>query len=275
MYDAWLRDIDDRLAFATAAGLAASSLKIYRRYLRELAGTAAAQALGPWDLTLDDLTRFVGRAHWSAETKKSARTAVRNFYRWAEQTGRAATDPSRLLPPVRVRRGVPRPTPDPVLNEAFARATGPRDRLILMLAAYQGLRRAEIAVVHSDDLGEDLFGPALLVHGKGGKQRCVPLHPVVYEAIIERPHGWLFPGQIDGHLSAHHVGVVGARLLPGRWTLHTLRHRFLSAGYAAERDIRAMQELAGHSSVETTMIYTQIPAGALRRAVLAAGPAAA
>ena len=61
-----------------------------------------------------------------------------------------------------------------------------------------------------------------------------------------------------------------ARTLPDAWTTHTLRHRFASAAYAADRDIRAVQELLGHASVSTTQIYTAIPAEAARRAVASA-----
>lgn len=65
-----------------------------------------------------------------------------------------------------------------------------------------------------------------------------------------------------------------SELLPGRWTAHTLRHRFGTVTYAADHDIRAVQELLGHASVATTQIYTAVPDDAKRRAALAASLAA-
>ncbi|WP_022899139.1 tyrosine-type recombinase/integrase, partial [Humibacter albus] len=80
----------------------------------------------------------------------------------------------------------------------------------------------------------------------------------------------LFPGRVDGHLSAAYVSKLISRALPEGVTAHPLRHRFASRAYAAERDIRAVQELLGHASVATTQIYTAVPDAALRRAALAA-----
>jgi site-specific recombinase XerD len=62
--------------------------------------------------------------------------------------------------------------------------------------------------------------------------------------------------------------VIGSLLADG-WTAHTLRHRFASLCYAHERDLRAVQELLGHASITTTQIYTAVPDGAMRDAVLA------
>ena len=70
-----------------------------------------------------------------------------------------------------------------------------------------------------------------------------------------------------------HVGKIVSRLLPDGWTTHTLRHRFASAAYRADRDIRAVQDLLGHADVRTTQIYTAIPDHARRRACSAASVA--
>jgi site-specific recombinase XerD len=80
----------------------------------------------------------------------------------------------------------------------------------------------------------------------------------------------VFPGQVNGHLTSGYVSKLVSDALPPGWTAHTLRHRFASVAYSADRDIRAVQELLGHASVATTQIYTAIPKDALRRAVNAA-----
>jgi integrase len=267
--EAWRGTLDDYRAWMVAAGVAASTLRIYLCYVVRLA--SRVHGLGPWEVGVDELAAFLSVAAWRPATRKSARAAVRSFYGWATITGRMSADPSRLLRPVRVPAGLPRPCPDDVLNRALLRA-GARDQLMLMLPAYAGLRRAETAGVHS----RDVAGSVLRVYGKGGKVRDVPLHPVLIDAIDGRPHGWLFPGQVDGggHLSPDRVGHVIRDLLGSGWTAHTLRHRFLTRCYAAERDVRAVQVLAGHAKLDTTMIYTKVPDGALLRAVMAAGPAA-
>lgn len=140
---------------------------------------------------------------------------------------------------------------------------------MLLLAALAGLRRSEIAKVHTQDIRRDAFGAGMLrVRGKGDKEREIPIHPALM-VLLDRlePGCWAFPGQIDGHVSPDWVGTVIRRRLGGGWTAHTLRHSFASRAYAVERDLRAVQELLGHSKPETTAIYTAIPAGALVRAV--------
>ncbi len=125
-------------------------------------------------------------------------------------------------------------------------------------------------MVHSRDVIESLDGWVLCVHGKGGKTRMLPLVDDVARRLRARPKGYAFPGQIDGHLSPAHVGKLIARVLPDHWTAHTLRHRFATAAYRADRDLIAVQQLLGHSSVATTQRYTALPNDALRRAVMGA-----
>lgn len=143
----------------------------------------------------------------------------------------------------------------------------PRERLMLRLAAECGLRRAEIAGIHSRDLVDDLLGWSLVVHGKGDRDRVVPLPVAIALELRAQPEGWVFPGDDDGHLSPRWVGRVTARLLPEGWTLHTLRHRFATRAYAVDRDLLTVQTLLGHASPVTTRRYVALPDDALRRTV--------
>lgn len=247
-----------------ASGLSAGTIRVRCHYVRQLAARYPARDV--LTLSTDEITDYLARPGWRPETRKSARMCIQRFYRWAQLTGRVDHDPARLLPTVTVPLTVPRPTPDAVLARALLLG-GRRDRLMVMLAAYAGLRREEIARTHS----RDVLGETLLVRGKGGRERTVPLHPHLLVALAGIPDGYLFPGSVDGHLSAGHVGRILARLLGPGWTAHTLRHRFATRAYAAERDLLAVQELLGHSRPETTRRYTALPDGALRAAVLAAG----
>ena len=81
--------------------------------------------------------------------------------------------------------------------------------------------------------------------------------------------GWLFPAR-DGerHLQPKWIGVLIGRALGPGWTTHTVRHRFATQAYQTQRDLRAVQELLGHSKPETTARYAAVPDGALAAAVL-------
>lgn len=156
---------------------------------------------------------------------------------------------------------------------------------MLLFGAYAGLRCAEIAAVHPDDMVDG----QMRVVGKGGKERRVPLHPRLVAAVdaeLQRRRaghsgtgfrygetaavegGYLFPGQSGGHTTPNSVTRRLSRLLGAACSGHQLRHRFASQAYAVGRDLRAVQELLGHSKPETTARYTAIPDGALEEAVM-------
>lgn len=259
---AWQTAIATFVAHLVAGGVPPGTVKTRCSYLTRLARVSAS----PWQIGLDDLVEWLaGYPHWSPETRRSAITSVRVFYRWAVDTGRMDADPTLRLRAVKIPASVPRPTPEEIFQRALTTAP-PRDRLMLLLAATCGLRRGEIARIHSTWL----VGDSLHVIGKGGRRRVVPVLPTLAHRLGSRPHGYIFPGKIAGHISPDRVGHILADLLGPGWSGHTLRHRFATRAYSADRDLLAVQQLLGHSSVATTQRYTQVPDGALRRAATAA-----
>ena len=247
-----------------ASGRREATTVLYRHYM-----TAAATLLGgtPWDVTETDLEQVLGTMVGGVSARKSMRTAVGGFYRWAARTGRIDHDPAQNLPTVRVPQGRPRPTPEGVLAEALA-AASPRERLMIELGALAGLRAGEISRVHRDDYD----GERLTVHGKGGRERHVPITAGNLQEALREADGWLFPNiQRGGHLTPNHVSKLLARSLPDPWTAHTLRHRFGTRAYAGTRDLLAVSTLLGHASPVTTLIYVLMPDDHLRSAVEAAG----
>jgi integrase len=252
-----------------AGGQPLTSLKLRRiqlvRMARDLGGS-------PTDATTDTLVAwFGGQTGWKTETRRSYRAAVRGFWRWAYRTKRVPHHLADELPTVREHRGAPRPAPDWAYREALA-AAEPRVALMLRLAAEAGLRRGEVARVHSRDLLEGAGGAQLLVHGKGGKERVVPLSVSLADAIREYcSGGYVFVGETNGHLSPWWVGDLVQRVLPDGWTMHNLRHRFASRAYRGTRNLRAVQTLLGHSNLSVTERYTAVDDDEIRAAMEAAG----
>jgi integrase len=267
MNRAWSAEITTHLAWLSAGAASPGTIRCRRYYLERLA--AVHPDRGPWSLTTDDLASFVGQPGWSPETRKSARSTVRRFYGWALLTARITVDPSLALPTVRVPPGVPRPAPPDVVVHALELARDDRQQCWVLLARLAGLRRGEVAAVRAEHVTRHPT-PELLVVGKGGRGRVVPMHPLLLDRLdrLDVTRGWLFPGQVDGHVSPEWVGKVLARLLGHGWTAHTLRHAAATHWYSIERDLRATQELLGHAKPETTMRYTRVPDGAKLSAVL-------
>lgn len=259
----WNSDISAWRDYMTAAGLPETTreMRVYhvRRLARELGGT-------PTTVTFEGLVEWLAARGWKPNTRKSYRASLRSFYAWAMATGRTTESPAHLLPPVRVPRARPRPTPEAAFRAAM-RTDDERVRLAVMLTGICGLRRGEAARARREDLEPDLLGQVLRVTGKGGHVRLVPLPDELAREILSRPDGWLFPSSHGEHLTPNHLGKLVSKHLPEGFTTHTLRHRCGTRAYAVTKDLRAVQELLGHAKPETTAIYTAVPEASIRAAV--------
>lgn len=260
----WRAPITAWAQWMTAAGRRAETIRTRTDHLRRL---SRALPGSPWEVTTAQLVEWSAAQSWAHETRRSVHNSLRSFYDWATRAGHVASSPAEELPVIAPPPPSPRPCPAPVLEEARADAD-PRLLLMIRLASELGLRRAEIAQVHERDLVPDLLGWTLVTHGKGGKERVVPLAEDLAQAIrlaCRAGGGWAFPGRVDGHLSAQYVGKLLSRALASGWTGHTLRHRFGSVTYAATGDLMSVSRLMGHSSVATTQRYVATDAATLRR----------
>lgn len=242
-----------------------------------------------WD-DVADVTATRLRSHIAARREdglsnvSAARelSALKGFIAFARvQAGRENTDAPRLRGP-RIKKGLPRPvTPDDALGlaetvEAMALEdwTGARDRAVLLLLYGAGMRIAEALSLKGSDYP---LAERLTVTGKGGKQRVVPILPIVRDAVMEyvRRSPWpvekdapLFRGARGGPLGQGMVQKATARArkalgLPDTATPHALRHSFATHLLGAGADLRSLQELLGHASLGSTQIYTKVDAATL------------
>ncbi len=258
----WREPLDAWAARLGAGGASRQTVGLRRAHVAQLARAVGGS---PATLEEDTLLTWLGERDWAPETRRAWRSTLRGFFAFVGRDDVAAA-----IPRVRARDPLPRPAPNRVLDAAKTTAD-PRTLVILRLAAEAGLRRGEIAQVHARDLVEDLAGWSLLVHGKGGRERWVPLSAELAAMVRLRcGGGWLLPGRIDGHLSARRVGELASEVMPEGWTLHTLRHRFATRAHDATGDLLAVSRLLGHASVATTQRYVASDAARLRSVALAA-----
>ena len=259
--------------FLEHGGLSEATQRAYRTDLR-----AFAAWLETNDLTLDavdarvlaDYIGELGRGHRRlAPTSISRRlAAIRGCIRYT--FGRAAV-PEATLSPRRPRR-LPDAPKLTELEELLELATGDsplalRNRALLELLYSAGLRSAEAVALDLADV--DFERETVHVHGKGGKERVVPLgeeaaHHVACYLRDGRPE--LALGAVD----ALFLSVRGRRLDTStvRRLLrhpHRLRHAFATHLLEGGADLRVIQELLGHSSLSTTQIYSHVDARRLRR----------
>lgn len=260
-----------------------------RAYMRTAQRLLVGQGIADWD-AVADLSAGHLRTHLAARREQglsnasAARelSALKSFIAFARaQAGREVSDAPRMRGP-RIAKGLPRPvTPDDAIGmaetvDALAVEdwVGVRDRAVLLLLYGAGLRIAEALSLKADALP---LGDRLTVTGKGGKQRVVPLLPIVREAVADYAARcpWplprdeaLFRGAKGGPLAQGMVQKATARArralgLPDTATPHALRHSFATHLLGAGTDLRSLQELLGHASLGSTQIYTQVDAASL------------
>lgn len=249
MSAAWRAAIEDWLTFLRLRGLSPRTMRLRGEHLKFI---AARTVDDPAELTCEVLRALFASRDWSLEYRKSMRASAVSFC-----AHHRICDDGECLPPV---RSAP-PRPRPVTDELWRRLSQVEDErtlLMLRLAAEAGLRRAEVAGLHTDDLTPEADGWSLIIRGKGGKQRVVPVSDELADALQALPSGHVFPSRRGGHLSPEHVGKTVSALMPPGWSMHKLRHRYATRGYAGTGNLRAVQEALGHASVATTQRYTAV-----------------
>ncbi len=261
---AWEPELTAYKASLRAMGRPESTVGVRESQVRRFA--RENPSLDPWDVTLDDILEWFGTKRWSDETRRTHRTAIRSFYKWAKSTGRIAKSPAAKMPVMKAGQARPRPALDSDYALALAKSE-PRERLALRLAAELGLRCGEVVAVNTRDVTGSAGAWWLTVHGKGNKVRELPLPDGLAGPLRVAEDGFVFKGNYDGHLSSQYMGKIISRLLPEGVTMHMLRHRFATMAYNVDRDVFTVQRLLGHASPSTTQRYVQVSDLNMRRLV--------
>lgn len=247
-------DLTDYLTELAVIGRARNTIRIRRTQLRAWLSWLRVRDLTPAQASRADVVRFLAR-YPQPETRAAYRAALRGFHSWLADTGRAPADPTVRIPAVTCPDGDPHPIPDQVLAAVLADVSE-RQRAMLLLGRFAGLRAAEIAAAHSDYLIDTPAGPVVHLRGKGGRLRELPAHPQVVP-LLEGASGLLFPSRAcpDTPIRASSVSTMLARLLPEPWTAHSLRHAFATEAYGHTRDLLLVQRWMGHARPATTVRY--------------------
>ena len=291
-------------------GVAANTLVSYRRDLRRYAEHLTARGIDDLrNVTETDVSEFLvalrrgdpeaGVTALSAVSAARALIAVRGLHRFAAAEGVIDVDVARAVRPPTPSRRLPKSlTVDEVLRlldgaGGESPSDGPltlRNRALLELLYSTGARISEAVGLDVDDI--DTHARSVLLRGKGGKQRLVPVgRPAItaLDAYLVRGRPELagrgrgipaiFLNARGGRLSrqsawqvlqdaAERAGITAA-VSP-----HTLRHSFATRLLDGGADVRVVQELLGHASVTTTQIYTLVTVNALREVWAGAHPRA-
>lgn len=228
----------------------------------------------------------------SMSTLHRRRASVSQFAKWCLRHRLIAEDPMADTPSIKRPKKLPRPFTRDAQDKIEALVLLPQERLLRALLFSAGLRNAEVQALRVRDvtLGETEHDGVLLIHGKGKKERAVPIEPGLWHElrdyllaagdlrgdregrlnafVVARPDGRPFTRKMilkRTHGWEKRAGVEA--VTPHRFR-HTFATRLLEGNEQGEKaDLRQVQELLGHESVATTEIYTQVTAQRLRSAV--------
>lgn len=310
-----LRRTDERLLTQYLAhlrverGLAANTIAAYRRDLRRYLSFCAERGIESADIDAAHIAAWMqavrtgadGGRPLAASSASRALAAVRGLHAfWAEEGAAAGgEDPAALIEaPTRPAR-LPHPLPiadvEALIEAAGRPRTGRlaeqralRDRALVEVLYGLGARISEAIGLDVDDL--DLAERQAVLHGKGDKQRLVPVGRFAADSVsayltrarpalaaLGRGTPALFLGSRGTRLTRQAAwdAVTGAAEAAGiaeHVSPHTLRHSYATHLLHGGADVRAVQELLGHASVTTTQLYTQVTVDSLREVHAAAHP---
>lgn len=270
---------------AAERGAARNTLAAYAADLADAAAFAARGGEASAGMTAATLRRYLGAlaaAGLSARTAARRLSALRHFHRFLVREGVRADDPTAMLDAPQLSAPLPKLLSETEVDALLvAAAQRPTERqAVVMRAALEilyatGLRISELLALPRTALAGD--AALLMVRGKGGKERLVPLSDAAREAtapLLGAKGRWLFPGRDPAHpmtrqgfAQALKQVALDAGLDPARVSPHVLRHSFASHMLARGADLRSLQLLLGHADIATTQIYTHVLAERLQRLV--------
>ena len=285
---------------AAERGAAPLTLAAYQNDLSNLAGFLAPGGLALEAADGERLHAYLASpatARLTPRTLARRTSAMRQFYKFLLLEGVRQDDPTAQLDTPRLGRPLPKILSEMEIKSLIDAAQswpgdeGIRVGCIVELLYASGLRVSELVTLPLAAARRD--PRFLIISGKGGKERVVPLSEPARAALrgyLEcredflpdtRPSRWLFPSRgRAGHLTRQRTGqllkelAVKAGLDPDRLSPHVLRHAFASHLLDHGADLRSVQQMLGHADIATTQIYTHVETGRMRKLVESAHPLA-
>ncbi len=269
------------------------TLDAYGRDLADFAAFARARKTAPEAATPELIRRYLERLAAAGQSPRTAArrlSALRQFHRFLLTEGVQADDPLATIAAPKLGRSLPKTLGETEVAALIA-AAGEGDgagslRLAAMLELVYGagLRVSELCGLELTSL--DRERRTVIVRGKGGKERLVPLSEAARVALAaygpvrkrflgpDRSSPFLFPSRsAEGHLTPRRFAqllkeaAIVAGLDPARVSPHVLRHAFATHLVDHGADLRSVQQMLGHADIATTQIYTHVAGDRLQRLV--------
>jgi integrase/recombinase XerD len=275
-------------------GAARNTLLAYDRDLNDFSAFAATRGEATSNASPATLRAYMaalGQQGLKPRTAARRLSALRQFHLFLLRDGIRTDDPTGLLDSPKLPGVLPKYLSESEVDDLLAAAIrlpgrqGVVARTTLEILYATGLRVTELLTLPRNALSGD--AALLMVKGKGGKERMVPLSNAAKDAasaltaLSDKRNRWLFPGRDPARPFTRQSFFLllkqvarEAAIDPARVSPHVLRHSFASHMLARGADLRSLQMLLGHADIATTQIYTHVLAERLRELVEAHHPLA-
>lgn len=216
----------------------------------------------PRQFDAHDVAKFCSRPGLSSVSVCTYHSELRAFSKWLVRANVRSDDPLLNMTPPKRPKGLPRPLPVKDIQKVLATVNRRRTRIYVYLALYAGLRVHEIAKIRGEDI--DLERGVILMRGKGGSMKQIPLHPKLREIAETMPRAgyWFYSyagssecvdrRSVSAAIKRAFVraGVTGQP--------HQLRHSYGTRLLELNTDMRTVQQLMRHESLNTTALYVAV-----------------
>jgi len=301
----WVESYLDMLS--VEQGAAENTIQSYRRDLERFATFCTGRKKRPEDAdtgVIRSYMRDLSSRGMASSTAARQLSSIRQFFRFLYDEGIRTDNPVLVVDSPKTARSLPKYLSEEEVDQmltatlGFEGPEGARLVALLEILYASGLRVSELVSLPLSALSGD--GRLLIVRGKGGKERMVPLSEPAMEAlesyrnvrdyfltkgknVTANPQAanYLFPSRgKEGHLTRARFGqlmkdvAIAAGIDVRRVSPHVLRHSFASHMLAHGADLRALQQMLGHSDISTTQIYTHVLDERLKALVESAHPLA-
>ncbi len=281
-------------------GAAANTVDAYRRDLSDCTAYLHKRGVDLPSATADHLHGYLENLHSAGLSPRSASrrlSALRQYYRFLFGEGLRPDDPTSTIDSPRRSRPLPKVLSETEIESllSVARqhsdAKGARLHALMEMLYATGMRVSELIALPLAAMARD--PEVIIVKGKGGKERLVPLSEPAREAVrtylVQRPallpakttSPWLFPSRGGRPITRHRFAqllkelAVKAGLMPSKVSPHVVRHAFATHLLHNGADLRSVQQMLGHADISTTQIYTHVLNERMRRLVEQHHPLAA
>jgi integrase/recombinase XerD len=277
---------------AAEEGASRNTLTAYGADLQNFFAFLTASGETPHSVSASDVGRYLASLEnlgLSARTQARRFSTLRHFFSFLLLEGLRVDNPAACLTTPRLPRSLPKYLSEKEVNDLLKAAaewpglSGLKAYAGLEILYATGLRVSELLALPSSALSTD--ATVLMIKGKGGKERIVPLSSTAKDAAMrlqegtKKPGSYLFAGRA-AHLPMTRQGFAlllkqvacKANIDPSRLSPHVLRHSFASHLLAHGADLRSLQKLLGHADISTTQTYTHVLADRLQRLIEAHHP---